>query len=374
MLSSLKYLKQAKQLMTLCQLPTRSFTIVNRELMDQNEYLMDPIMDLYTMKMKKIMLDRSILEKHRILVPPVRLRREDDTLELCRRNKLTPGVILARDEFEDVDLVFDVKQPTQMRRRKEYKSLLYTVPVGDENITCTINKILQHEGKHWFYQVAFNRFIVGRPNPVYVPFKLKYETAHSVHSYIDFELIEEGMWIMAYHENYPVALEVETGQLKRGSGLLLGDLIQTLPNGVEAHPMYQKQKNKKLLTWATDATSFTEQINYIIDYRKQLEKEEEFGLKAGEYEEQERQLRLKMKKEAAKTPRERELEELKELKVQRNKALLTRRGIVNEKKRWQTEKIIVKEGVANPSAHRAKMLALKKEQEAKEAAASKAPE
>jgi len=57
-------------------------------------------------KLKKILLDRSLLEKVKVIVPPVRIRNREDTLESLKKERLTAGVIKGREEFEDIDLVF----------------------------------------------------------------------------------------------------------------------------------------------------------------------------------------------------------------------------------------------------------------------------
>jgi hypothetical protein len=46
----------------------------------------------------------------------LRDREAGDTLEKCMANKEIPGVIKARDEFDDVDLVFPWRTPFKITR------------------------------------------------------------------------------------------------------------------------------------------------------------------------------------------------------------------------------------------------------------------
>ena len=61
------------------------------------EYAADPVMDAYAKRFRKIILDRSILAKDKMVVPVVRLRQEDDTLEKLRTNFLCAGNLNERD-------------------------------------------------------------------------------------------------------------------------------------------------------------------------------------------------------------------------------------------------------------------------------------
>lgn len=57
------------------------------------EHVAEPIMDLYAKRFRKIILDRTILAKDKIIIPAVRLREESDTLEKLRKNQLCAGIL-----------------------------------------------------------------------------------------------------------------------------------------------------------------------------------------------------------------------------------------------------------------------------------------
>jgi hypothetical protein len=60
---------------------------------DDNIYHGDAIMDLYAKRFRKIILDRTILSKDKIVLPALRLREEADTLAHLRKNHQCAGKI-----------------------------------------------------------------------------------------------------------------------------------------------------------------------------------------------------------------------------------------------------------------------------------------
>jgi hypothetical protein len=57
------------------------------------EYGAEPVMDLYAKRFRKIILDRTILAKDKLIIPAVRVRQEEDTLEKLRKGHLCAGKI-----------------------------------------------------------------------------------------------------------------------------------------------------------------------------------------------------------------------------------------------------------------------------------------
>ena len=57
------------------------------------------------------------------------------------------AVINARDEFEDVDLVFQSRQMTLIKNRKNAKTQPFFVKVGDELIRCVLEDVKYHPSK-----------------------------------------------------------------------------------------------------------------------------------------------------------------------------------------------------------------------------------
>jgi hypothetical protein len=67
------------------------FAAVRSKYLEGIEHVADPVMDAYAKRFRKIILDRSILAKDKLVVPVVRLRQEEDTLEKLRANHLCAG-------------------------------------------------------------------------------------------------------------------------------------------------------------------------------------------------------------------------------------------------------------------------------------------
>lgn len=68
----------------------RNFSKIN-PFVPETDHMIEPMLDLYTKRLRKIVLDRTILQKNKLIVPTVRLRQEDDTLEKLRNSKLCAG-------------------------------------------------------------------------------------------------------------------------------------------------------------------------------------------------------------------------------------------------------------------------------------------
>jgi len=232
------------------------------------------MLDLYALKMKKILLDRTILEKNKIIVPPLRLRNPEYTLESLRNSNLCSGVVFARDGLSEIDLVFDVKQATYLNRVKDYSVRSFLVPVGDEMIRCTLNEIYRHFSKNWVIQIRFNRFIVGKPNLVWLPLKPKWDETTSKVSTPQTLLTVEGIWAYVYNDDYPAALDVEVGNIIQSIGLSLGDYLKSLPSGVVPHPMYKRDLHRRMLKFFPAAEEVVRERDEIKALRKRLEREE----------------------------------------------------------------------------------------------------
>ena len=69
-----------------------------------------------------------------------------DTIEKCSADKLVAGVIQQRDEFPDVDLVFNWSVPFLIKRGEHahVKPFYINHPVTEEEIRVTCNNIEYH--------------------------------------------------------------------------------------------------------------------------------------------------------------------------------------------------------------------------------------
>lgn len=83
---------------------------------------MQQSLDFQAKVFRKMFLDRPLLEKRKIIVPIKRTRTIDDTLALLKTNKEAPGVVLKRDDREDLDFVLDQRQLYTMRHWRDPKT------------------------------------------------------------------------------------------------------------------------------------------------------------------------------------------------------------------------------------------------------------
>lgn len=76
-------------------------------------------------------------------IDPIRVRQPTDTLELVAKEKLVPAVITARDEFDDVDLIFPWRVPFHIKRSEHsfVRPWYLKHPETDEEIRVTCNTI-----------------------------------------------------------------------------------------------------------------------------------------------------------------------------------------------------------------------------------------
>jgi len=104
-------------------------------------------------------------------IDPIRVRQPTDTLELVAKEKLVPAVITARDEFDDVDLIFPWRVPFHIKRSEHsfVRPWYLKHPETDEEIMVTCNTIQYHEKSRLPFWMEFQRYIVGRPNLINIP-------------------------------------------------------------------------------------------------------------------------------------------------------------------------------------------------------------
>ena len=70
----------------------RGFSFIPHDQLKESDHLDQPFLDIYAKRLRKIVLDRTILQKDKLIIPAIRLRQEDDTLEKLRNSKLCAGI------------------------------------------------------------------------------------------------------------------------------------------------------------------------------------------------------------------------------------------------------------------------------------------
>lgn len=79
-------------------------------------------------------------------------------------------MIEAREEFEDVDLVFPWQTPFQLTRHEHTYVKPWYVRYNDgEEIRVTVNEVKHHHERKYPLYINFQRYIVGRPNLLCMP-------------------------------------------------------------------------------------------------------------------------------------------------------------------------------------------------------------
>lgn len=69
----------------------RNFSILPYQFAKETEHSYQPLLDLYAKRIRKIGLDKSVLEKTKLVVPALRVRQIDDTLEKLRNARECAG-------------------------------------------------------------------------------------------------------------------------------------------------------------------------------------------------------------------------------------------------------------------------------------------
>jgi len=72
---------------------------------------LEPRIDIYARKLREMYHREGTIPTHKSYLDPVRERQPTDTLEECVKHKLIPGIVTARDEFADWDMVWHWRTP-----------------------------------------------------------------------------------------------------------------------------------------------------------------------------------------------------------------------------------------------------------------------
>jgi len=310
----------------------RNFSKIN-PFVPETDHMIEPMLDLYTKRLRKIVLDRTILQKNKLIVPTVRLRQEDDTLEKLRNSKLCAAVINARDEFEDVDFVLQSRQVVLMRARKDANVMSYYLQFGDELIRCTLESVKQHHVHNWLIQAKFNRYIPGRPNPIYLPLKMTYNKENKfINKGADIAIKYDGLWFNSYNDEYPAAIEFDPKTANPAHGYRLGELANKLPDGLELHPKHKTQLHNYIVELkVTKDLELEKELEYL-QFKKKLKEGETLAdedIKIDDFSDEEPE--EKAEREAAKARREAKKAERREKAKKNPRSLKKQLAMMNFK-------------------------------------------
>ena len=104
------------------------------------------------------------------IIEPLRERQPEDTIKKCvQTRQFMPGVIKARDEFDDIDLVFPWRTAFQMKRDEHTFMKPWYIKYKDEEIRVNLHQLDYYFKTNEPYFMHFQRYIVGRPNLLRLP-------------------------------------------------------------------------------------------------------------------------------------------------------------------------------------------------------------
>jgi len=237
-------LSKAKSLLT----PSSyNFIVVNTKMFEKNKYNLQGVLDHYSMKLRKLALERSILEKEKVVLKVVRLRRPEDTLDYLRKNKLCAACITGRDEFEDIDVVFESKQIFALRRRKDSPAQSYYIDVGGESIRVVQTSFDLHRNG-WIVGTTFSRYIPGRPNPLVLPVYVRQTTTNKyLNTLSTWNVLTKQVWVNCYNDEYPTAIDIDLENMTPSQPIRIGDLQNLLPPGLEIHNIHRKELTRVVI-------------------------------------------------------------------------------------------------------------------------------
>ena len=127
---------------------------------------LEPRLDMYARRLRDLYHREGMYSDDKMFLEPLRMRQPSDTLQKALREKFVPGVIKAREEHDDVDLVWAWQIPHRITRVDHGKVRPWYVvhPETEEEIRVTVSNIDYHDKTQAPFYMELQRYIVGRPN------------------------------------------------------------------------------------------------------------------------------------------------------------------------------------------------------------------
>ena len=126
-------------------------------------------MEFFAKKMREQYIRETIYPDVKIFLDPLRERQLDDSLQSLHDKHQVAAVIKARDEFEDLDLVFPNRTPFTITGADHGLVRPFFIRHNDEEIMVTITNINHHTKTRRPVLMEFQRYIPGRPNLLTLP-------------------------------------------------------------------------------------------------------------------------------------------------------------------------------------------------------------
>jgi hypothetical protein len=180
----------------------------------------------------------------------LRKRNPGDLLETLRDNKEVCVVVQKRDEWnEDLHLVAPSNFAFHVLRTDSGHCKQFEFDVGPvDPIRVIYQKVSFHPWQQFPIKVFFNRFVLGRPNPIrlsVVP--TDHFSAADHQSGADLNLVIGQMDLWTYTDVYPPFLHIDCSNLSVKDPIRIGDVEKMLPDGVFLHKKYLHRKNHSVI-------------------------------------------------------------------------------------------------------------------------------
>jgi hypothetical protein len=182
-------------------------------------------------------------------------------------------VINARDEFDDLDLVFPHRTPFTIKKTDHGMVRPFFVRHNDEEIMVTVNHISEHLKTQVPIFIDFQRYIIGRPNLLTLPINPVQEDK-SLHFQAGclFHYLKRDIKVWCYNDSYPAVIEVNCEDLSPNMPIKVGDVEKQLPDGMFLHKDHQKQRFHSVVKLA-ETNIYITRKNQVIEQSELIREE-----------------------------------------------------------------------------------------------------
>ncbi len=157
-------------------------------------------------------------------------------------------MVEAREEYEDLDLVFPWRVPYQILRTQHGEVKPFYINYKDEEIRVTYREAPRHPRTDAVYKLYLQRYIVGRPNLLYLPVvPVKEESSPHFEAGSKFSYYVKNVYVWSFIDRYPPRLEINCEDLTPKYSIKIGDLEKMLPHGMYLHKMYDHRKTQSIV-------------------------------------------------------------------------------------------------------------------------------
>lgn len=198
-------------------------------------------------KMDVINVEEALLEKQKVVIHPLRMRHELDTLDFLHSNREVPLQIYPRDGMPAIEAVIHYEQVKGMKRLPDFAYRPVYVKIGEEEIRCIIDKIVLSPDRKYYFKVYLTRYIVGQPNIVKVEMIIPLN-AHEGYSFKQLNWLNHEVKLICYNNVYPLKIELDYKRLARNGKVTFGDLQNILPRGLELLPKHKSNLGFSIVT------------------------------------------------------------------------------------------------------------------------------